>query len=70
MNPVVIPLDGDAGDTGILERLQGFDGSGEGLRQDLTDVKQVAADQDSIDWLADRIPDDTGQARKEIGIAL
>ena len=49
MNPVVVPLDGDAGNASILERLQGFDGAGKGARQDLADVKQVTADQHELD---------------------
>ena len=45
----MVPLDGDTGDAGILEGLQGFDGLGEGFRQDLADMEQVAADQNEID---------------------
>jgi hypothetical protein len=46
VNPVAIPLDGNAGDAGVFEGLQGFDGFGKGLQQDLANVEQVATDQD------------------------
>ncbi len=39
MNPIVITFDGNARNVCILERLQSFDGTGKGLRQDLTGVK-------------------------------
>src|SRR4051812_48183885 len=40
VDPVVIPLHRNAGDVGILERLQRFDRSGKRARQDLPGVKK------------------------------
>ena len=70
MNPVVIALDGDTGDTGILERHQGLDGSGKGPGQDLPRVKQVAANQHKIDLFIQRIFYNARQASKEIFVTL
>jgi len=49
MNPVVVSFDGDAGDSGVCERLRGFDGAGKVAGKDRAGVEQVTADQDEID---------------------
>jgi len=70
VNPVVVPLDGDAGDRGVLQRLQGFDGAGKGAREDLAGVEQVTADQDEIDLFGNGIGNDAAEHTKEVFVAL
>ena len=59
MNPVVVAFDGDAGDVGVFERLQDFDGFGEGSGENLADVKQIATDQYEINLCFDGVGDDS-----------
>lgn len=70
MNPVVVPLDGDAGDTGVFQRLQGFDGAGKGAGEDLAGMEQVAGDEDEIDFFGNCISNDAAEHTKEVFIAL
>jgi hypothetical protein len=66
MDPVVVAFHGYAGNTRILEGLEGFDGEGEGLRQDLPGVKQIASDQHEIDPLSKGVGDDPVEAAEKI----
>lgn len=70
MYPVVVTFDGDTGDVGVFEWLQGCYGFGEGSGQDLTDMEQIAADQNKVDFHLDGISNDSGQAAKEIFVTL
>jgi hypothetical protein len=55
VNPIVVPFHCDARNTGILERLQGFNGTGEGAGEYLAGVEQVTGNQDEINLLSDGI---------------
>jgi hypothetical protein len=70
MNPVVVTLHGDAGDSDVLQGLQGFDGAGKGAGQDLAGVEQVTADQDEIDLFGDGVGNNAAEHTEKVFVAL
>ncbi len=70
VNPVVVSFHGDAGDAGVLQRLEDFDGAGKGAGEDLAGVEEVAGDEDKIDLFADGIGNDAGECAEEVLVAL
>ena len=70
VNPVVVPFHGDAGDTGVLQGLEGFDGAGEGAGEDLAGMEQVAGDQDEIDLFGNGVGNDAAEHAEEVFVAL
>jgi len=70
VNPVVIPFHGNAGDSGVFQRLQGLDGAGKGTGEDLAGVEEVTGNQDEIDLFGDSVCHDAAKHTKEIFIAL
>jgi hypothetical protein len=70
MNPVVIALNGNAGDIGILQGLECFNGTGEGAGQDLTSVEQVTGNQDKIYLLGNGVGHNAAQHAEEVFVAF
>lgn len=70
MYPVVIAFYCDAGDTGIFQRLQGFNGAGECTGEDLASVEQVTCDQDEINLFRNGVSNDAAERAKEVFVSL
>src|SRR5450631_2240944 len=70
MDPVVVAFDGNAGDSGVLQGLQGFDGAGKGTGKNLAGVEQVATDQNEIDLFGDGVRNDAAEHTEEIFVSF
>src|SRR6185369_12339203 len=70
VNPVVVPFHCDAGDTGVLQRLQGFDGAGKRAWKNLSGMEQVAGDQDEIHPFCDGVGHDAPEHAEEVFVTF
>ena len=69
MNPVVVSFHGHAGDGGILQWLQYFNGPGEGPGEDLAGVEQITDHENKVDPLPHGVGDDGTERPEEIVVA-
>lgn len=70
MDPVMVSFDGDTGDTVVFQRLQDFNGAGEGSGEYLAGVEQVAGNEDKINIFGNRVGHDAAEHAEKVFVAF
>jgi len=70
MNPVVVTLHGNAGDSGVFKWLEGFDGAGKSAGEDLAGMEEVTGDQDKIDLFGNGVSYNAAEHVEKVFVAF